>query len=155
MTPQTAPPGAAPATTKTAADIETAGELGFLISVDDVDIGKFAECSGLGVEYDVTEYAEGGNNEFVHKLRGGVKYPNVTLRRGVTYEDDLLDWFYEVKVPDRRPTLIIKMLDRDGDVLREFALAGALPVRWTGPTITAESSKAATESLEIAHQGFV
>ena len=33
------------------------------------DIGGFNECRGLNMEFDVFEWAEGGNNEFIHHLR--------------------------------------------------------------------------------------
>jgi phage tail-like protein len=137
-----------------AAVVDPLGELVFRISVQDRDIGRFAECTGLAVEYDVTEYAEGGNNEFVHKLRGRLRYPNVTLKRGVTYEDELLRWFFTLQAPAANPALTITILDQETHPMRVFTLAGAQPVRWTGPTATAESNQAATESLEIAHRGF-
>lgn len=157
MTPSLGTSGrpAAAGVTRTAADVPTSGELTFRIDVGHRSIGRFAECSGLAVEYEVTEYVEGGNNEFVHKLRGGVRYPNVTLRRGITHEAGLIEWFYETLAPARRPTVTITIVDGLGATVRQFALGGALPVRWTGPSVTAESSKAASESLEIAHRGFV
>ena len=135
--------------------VDPLGELAFKIEIPGRAIGRFAECTGLAVEYDVTEYAEGGNNEFVHHLRGRVRYPNVTLRRGVTYEDALLNWFYAVEKPSQRPTLTIVLLNPLGATIRHFALRGALPVRWTGPDASSHGSGAATESLEIAHEGFV
>ena len=48
---------------------------------------------GLAVEVEVKEYNEGGINDYVHKLPTRIKYPNLVLKRGVTYEDALLDWF--------------------------------------------------------------
>jgi phage tail-like protein len=145
----------APGATRTGAKLDPLGELTFKIDVRGKTIGRFAECSGLGVSYDTTEYAEGGNNEFVHTLRGRVRYPNVTLRRGVTYEDALLRWFYATEQPSQRPTVTVSLMDPRGSMVRHFALAGALPVRWTGPSANAGGSGAATESLEIAHRGFV
>ena len=135
--------------------VRVLGELVFKIDVQGRVVGRFAECTGLGVEYDVTEYGEGGNNEFVHKLRGRVRYPNVTLRRGVTYEDALLRWFYATEAPAQRPVLTITLLDQLGKPVRHFALRAAQPVRWTGPSGTRESTRAATESLEVCHEGFV
>ena len=140
---------------RTAATVDPLGELGFKIEIQGRTIGRFAECTGLAVEYDVMEYAEGGNNEYVHQLRGRVLYPNVTLRRGVTYEDELLQWFYADESPSERSDVTITLLDALGATIRHFALTGALPVRWTGPTATTGSGGVATESLEIAHRGFV
>lgn len=145
----------APAGTRTGAVIDPLGELSFKISIQGMTLGRFAECTGLAVEYEVTEYAEGGNNEFVHQLRGRVRYPNVTLRRGITYEDELLRWFYTVQEPDKRPPVTIAILDSLGGPVRHFALSAALPVRWTGPSATSASGSAASESLEIAHRGLI
>ena len=139
---------------RTARPVDPLGELVYKISVQDRPIGRFAECTGLAVEYDVTDYAEGGNNEFVHKLRGRVRYPNVTLKRGITYEDELLKWFFAIEAPASRPTLTITLLDQASKPIRVFALTGAQPVRWTGPNATAGSNQTATEALEIAHRGF-
>jgi phage tail-like protein len=135
--------------------VDPLADLSFKIEIPGRSIGRFAECSGLSVEYDVTEYAEGGNNEFVHKLRGRVRYPNVTLRRGVTFEDALLKWFYAVEAPSARPTVTIILTNPEGATIRHFALRAAVPVRWTGPSSNSGGSTAASESLEIAHQGFV
>lgn len=143
-------------TPRTGNIVDPLGELGFKVEIPGRTIGRFAECTGLAVEYDVMQYAEGGNNDFVHQLRGRVRYPNVTLRRGVTYEDALLKWFYAVEKPSQRPNLTIVLLDQKGNSVRHFALKAALPVRWTGPSATVHGgTEAATESLEIAHQGFV
>jgi phage tail-like protein len=141
--------------TRTGTVPDPLGELAFKIDIQGHAIGRFAECSGLGVEYDVLEYQEGGNNEFVHHLRGAVRYPNVVLQRGVTFEDELLKWFYAVEKPSQRPTVTIVLVNTIGATIRHFALRSALPVRWTGPSSASGASGAATESLEIAHRGFV
>jgi phage tail-like protein len=144
-----------PGATRTGRPVDPLGELAFKVQIQGMTIGRFAECVGIAVEYDVTEYAEGGNNGFVHQLRGAIRFPNVTLRRGITHEDHLLRWFYETRKPDRRPPVTITLFDQRGQAIRHFSLSAALPVRWTGPTATSGSRSAATESLEIAHRGFV
>src|SRR6201989_1329511 len=66
----------------------------FVVNVPDSDtIGLFTQCSGLEMKVDVLEYAEGGNNEFVHQLPGQVSYPNLILERGLTNKDAILKWF--------------------------------------------------------------
>jgi phage tail-like protein len=67
----------------------------FRVKITDTTIGVFARCSGLQVEYEVLDYAEGGQNDFVHKLRGFTRYPNLVLTRGVTSETGLLDWLFQ------------------------------------------------------------
>jgi phage tail-like protein len=131
------------------------GELCFRVEIPGVEIGYFAECSGLGMEYDVLEYEEGGNNAFVHRLRGRARYPNLSLSRGVTHEDALLDWLFKYQTEAQRPTLTVTLLDSNRQPVRRFAFASAFPIRWTGPQATAGSNTIATESLEIGHTGLL
>src|SRR5579859_648561 len=83
-------------------------QLTFLVEISGVTIGQFCECTGLSVEYDVMEYAEGGNNDFVHRLRGRARYPTISLRRGVTSQDALLKWFFDGPDADQ---LTITLMD--------------------------------------------
>jgi phage tail-like protein len=132
------------------------GELRFLVTVDDASppIGAFYECSGLSVEYEILEYQEGGEDRYVHKLRGRLKYPNVVLKRGVTHEDALLEWFFASNDRDARGDVKVTMLGDDGKEVRTWSFAGAFPVKWQGPSFNAKSTNVATETLEIAHQGL-
>jgi phage tail-like protein len=131
------------------------GELRFRVAIDDAQIGAFAECSGLSLEYDVLEYQEGGEQRYVHKFRGGLKYPNLVLKRGVTYEDGLLKWFFDRLDRTKRGTVTLSLLGDDGQQVRSWAFAGAFPVKWQGPSFNAKSTNVATETLEIAHQGLM
>jgi phage tail-like protein len=131
------------------------GELRFQVAIDGVTVGAFAECSGLTVEYDVFEYQEGGESRFVHKFRGGLKYPNLVLKRGVTYEDALLKWFFDQKDREQRGNVTLNLLGDDGLQVRTWSFAAAFPVKWSGPSFNAKSTNVATETLEIAHQGLM
>ncbi len=125
----------------------------FLVEVG-APIGYFTDVSGLTVEYEVKEYSEGGVNDFVHKLRGRAKYQNLVLTRGVTHEKGLVEWFQACRDKTERRDLTLTMLSPAGDPVRTWSFAGAFPVKWTGPDMKAGSSDFATETLEIAHQGF-
>ena len=43
----------------------------------------------------------------------------------------------------------------DGTVVAEWSLLDVVPVRWTGPALSADQPKVLTETLEIAHHGFL
>jgi len=131
------------------------GELRFQVLIDDAVIGAFAECSGLSVEYEIFEYAEGGEQRFIHKFRGGLKYPNLVLKRGVTYEDELVKWFFDRSDREQRGNITLNLLGDDGEQVRSWSFASAFPVKWSGPSFNAKSTNVATETLEIAHQGMV
>jgi phage tail-like protein len=130
----------------------TLSELTFLVEISGVTIGQFCECTGLSVEYDVMEYEEGGNNDFVHRLRGRARYPTVSLRRGVTSQDALLKWFFDGPQADR---MTITLMDDSGSPIRTFGFASPIPIKWSGPDMASGSNDVAMESLEIGHSGMV
>jgi phage tail-like protein len=143
------------ATKKGSKTPDPVGALRFLVKADDCTIGRFAHCHGLSAEYEIEEYAEGGQNAFVHKLRGRMRYPNLVLSRGITHESGLMDWFLQTKRAGERGNISVSLLGPDGKPVRRWGFEGAFPVRWEGPVLNARSHTAATETLEIAHRGFV
>ncbi len=130
------------------------GELSFRMQIEGITLGYFTEVTGLSVEYEVFEWQEGGQNTYVHKLRGRAKYPNIVLKRGITHESALLDWFRECQTKTARKQGYIELLGPNGKAVRRWAFDGAFPVKWTGPNLNASSSNIATETLEFVHTGF-
>jgi phage tail-like protein len=144
------------------AQLNDANSATFLFEVDGVDIGQFAEVSGLEVSIDTEDILEGGQNSFVHKMPGRMTWPNITLKRGVTRQDNLLAWLNASSGETfaangnklTRKTAAITLVDRTGKRLRSWDFDDAYPVKWSGPTFAADSADAPTESLEITHHGF-
>lgn len=134
----------------------------FLFEVDGVEIGNFMEISGLEVSVAVEDLEEGGENSFVHKLPGRMSWPNITLKRGVTQNDALLDWLNKSSGEQfaasgnklSRSTAAITLLGPSAKRLRAWEFTGAFPIRWKGPSFAADSNDWATEELEITHHGF-
>jgi phage tail-like protein len=134
----------------------------FLFEVDGVEIGNFMEISGLEVNVAVEDLEEGGENSFVHKLPGRMSWPNITLKRGITQNDALLNWLNKSSGEQfaasgnklTRSTAAVTLLGPAGKRLRAWEFDGAFPIRWKGPEFAAESSDWATEELEITHHGF-
>jgi phage tail-like protein len=125
----------------------------FVLRIPEIDtVGFFMSCSGLELTFDVYEYREGGRNDMVHRLPGGLHYPNLMLSRGLTREDALLKWFLATQSKAERKEIVLTL--RAGDDERTWTFSDAFPVRWTGPQIDSQGSSVATESLEIAHGGL-
>src|SRR5512144_1071036 len=111
------------------------GAFNFVLSIPDVDpIGAFWHCEGLSMRYEVFEYAEGGNNDFVYRLPGRMSYPNLTLSRGLTNEDAMTRWFLATQ-NDKPDMKEITLTISGGATKRIFTFADAFPVAWTGPQI--------------------
>ena len=131
-------------------------------SVDDqgIVIAVFKECSGLSGEIEVETYQEGGLNEYEHKLPGRAKYGNVTLKSGVASSVEMWSWFHRAATGDierREISIVMYQQNRFGQFKGEamrWTLSGAYPVRWEGPSFSAEDNSVAVQSIELAHNGI-
>ena len=54
---------------------------------------EFSECDGLEMTMEPKTVREGGNNTEYIRLVGPVTYGNLTLKRGMTSNQDLWKWF--------------------------------------------------------------
>src|SRR3954468_3691396 len=85
----------------------------FLVEVDGILVGGFREVRGLEASIEVKEYAEGGENGYLHKLPGPTRYPNLVLSRGLTDLDTLWVWFDNVsRGVIKRQNISILVLDQ-------------------------------------------
>jgi phage tail-like protein len=143
------------------ADPTVAGALGayFKVRIDDVDgtydLGTFISCDGLSLTVGTEPLQEGGNNAFVWQLPTRITYDNVTLKRPLGPDSvKLARWFASLRTGVKRTTGHIVALTPKGEKLVEWTLSGVIPVKWQGPSFSAESTSVAVETLEIAHHGF-
>lgn len=133
--------------------------LRFSVVVDDgesnAELGTFTACQGLAAEYDVLEYQEGGVNEYVHRLPGRLRHPNLVLTRPLDASSAAVAaWFSAQKNSSGRTTAEIAAYDPEGGIIARWSVTGVCPVRWTGPTLSTTGASVATETLELAHTGF-
>jgi phage tail-like protein len=132
----------------------------FVVKLDDIELGAFTSCEGLGAEVVLEQREEGGNNDFVWQLPSRVKYPNIKLTRPLTADTaQVAKWFAKTIGGGKargapRKTGSIRAMTVDGTVVAEWNLLSVVPVRWTGPSLNTDSPKVATETIEIAHHGF-
>jgi phage tail-like protein len=128
----------------------------FVVEIEGLLVGGFSEVSGLESEIAVEEYQEGGLNNYVHKLPGPAKYPNLVLSHGLTDIDSLWTWYHEVSrglIQRKNGTIIL--LDRRRVPAMWWNFRQAYPVKWVGPRFNASSAtEVAVEQVELAHQGL-
>ena len=136
---------------------ETALSPRFTVSIDGYgSLGSWTKCEGLSVEYEVFEYQEGGWNDYVHRLPGRRKYPNVKLTRPLDKDSQtVVKWVSGMVTKVERQSAEIAVLDANGEVVCRWNLTGVCPVKWTGPTLDAAGNQIANETLELAHNGFL
>jgi phage tail-like protein len=128
----------------------------FVVKIDDENLGSFNSCDGLGCEFVMEQREEGGNNGWVWQLPTRIKYSNVKLSRPVTQDSaKIAKWFAGMASGVTRKTATIEARTLYGDIVARWALMDVVPVRWTGPQLNADTAKVATETLELAHHGFL
>lgn len=145
-----------------AVDDDPAVTVRFIVQLDDMNLGAFNSCEGLGAEVVLEQREEGGNNGFVWQLPTRIKYPTIKLSRPLTKAtEQVAKWFTATMAGGRQrsetgvTTGYIQAMTGDGDVVATWGLLDVVPVRWTGPSLNPDSPKVATETVEIAHHGFL
>jgi len=128
----------------------------FYVEIGGIAQASFTECTGLDIQIEVLEYAEGGLNTYVHRLPGRTKYADLTLKHGTAGPGELWVWYQQVcQGTIERKDLSVVLYDPSGGEVRRWNFTGAYPVRWTGPELSAGEYKVAIDTLVIAHQGLV
>ena len=115
---------------------EPATGIRFEVKIDGVDIGSFTGCSGLGAEYEIFEYQEGGQNDFVHRLPGRMKYSPVTLIRPVDEKSgELAAWFSSFRESVKTVTGSITAFDPQRNQIAQWNLGWPLPLPLDRPDL--------------------
>jgi phage tail-like protein len=140
---------------ETAARVDPVVTFRFEVKLDGLSVGGFNECTGLQVETEVHDYAEGGLNTNLHRFPTRTKHGSITLRRGVV-DRGLWNWYDDVvqgRISRKNGTISVR--DAAGEnVVLEWQFRDAFPCRWSGPDMNAAQSNVAVETLELCHQGL-
>ena len=139
----------------------------FVVSHEDVEIGGFMEVSGLDGENAVIEYREGDDQSddggaFVRKQPGLERYPNVTLRRGIT--GDLTVWTelrqnirdgdetspsFAEEINRTSPFLKVELQNEKHQTVLTWTLQNVWVSKLSGPSLNAKGNEIAIESIEV------
>ena len=133
--------------------------LGFHFKVEFANLSgeyQFQSVSGLNVELETEQIAEGGENRFKHKLPVSTRYPNLVLKRGIKVDSALTKWCREALEDfDIKPTNItISLLNEKHEPLMTWNVVHAYPLKWSVSEFNAEKSQLAIESIELAYNYF-
>jgi phage tail-like protein len=128
----------------------------FLVEIDGIQAGFFKSVSGLDSETEVVEYRTGAmQGPSSLKLPGLHKFANITLKRGITQDLSLWQWYKTVLdgQTDRRNGVIMLLNESLQPVLRWQFRDGWI-CKWEGPDLDASANEVAIETIEIAHEGL-
>jgi phage tail-like protein len=150
----------------------------FFVEISGLIVALFTECKGLKIKRDVLEIKEGGLNYTTRKLPGRITYGDITLKRGLSLNRQLFDWFlrgqYDFRVQRRHCSIIQGAPGHNlaGNIVDvasggDFSLAGggfgkikhwdvenAFPKSWEMSDLsTSKGTELVIETLELTHEG--
>ena len=119
---------------------------------------RFQSVSGLSTEIGIEEYAEGGENRFLHQLPLLPKYPNLVLKRGLVANSGLIQWCRDAMERfEFEPRDLVITLSGGVDSTAPtmvWNVVGAYPVKWEVSEFNAEESKLAIETIELKYRYY-
>jgi phage tail-like protein len=124
----------------------------FRVQIDGITKAGFREVSGLDASNDAVDYRDGDDPTHLRKLAGLQKFSNVTLKRGITTDQDLWKWRKMVmdgKIKEARKHGQIIVLDDEGKETAEWRFTEAWPTKLTGPTLNATANEVVIDAMEL------
>jgi phage tail-like protein len=122
----------------------------------------FAECDGLDMTMDVKTIREGGNNTSQIRMVGAVNYGQVTLKRGMSGNFDLWDWFdaqqHATPTQLRRDLrgdveVVVLAADHQTELVR-FILNKCLLTKLKAPALNAKDGMVAIEEMQLTYESM-
>jgi len=116
----------------------------------------FAECDGLEMSMDVKTIREGGNNGRQIRLTGPMTFGQVTMKRGMTANLELWDWFNLMMTNQSlRADAEVVLFASDGETERaRFLLSRCVPVKLKSPALNAKDGAVAIEEFQLAYENL-
>ena len=123
--------------------------------VDDTGgiVGGFSDVSGLSAEIMIAEYRAGNDPQnHVSKIAGMHKFENVTLKRGVIDSTSFFEWMEQTwhTGPKAKRTIRIILQNEEHTDIQQWTLRGAVPTKYTAPTLAAQGGESAVAVEEIS-----
>lgn len=125
---------------------------------------SFQECSGIGFSNQADTFYEGGVNNQQRIMLGDTSFTEVTLKRGMCNDVAFLGWACRMltelnptsdkNVSAYRRNVNILLFNQAGETVQVWTLIGAVPVGWSAPSFSADSSDVAIEELTLAYEGL-
>lgn len=129
----------------------------FKVSIGKLGELSFEEVSGLEVEWP-TEQQDGNNMQLSESTIPGInRYDILHLKKGTFVSNNkLIDWFDTVKLNiEQRESMIISLLDQEGNPTMVWKVANARPIKITGVNLKSDGNEVTIEQLDLAHEGII
>ena len=127
-------------------------DFNFSVEIDGIGESQFSEVSIPEAEVTVVEYREGADKtSATRKLPGRVRYGNVVLKRGVTGDLALWEWFRAIASGEFQPrNVAIVLLDAERQPVVRWIARDAWPTKYAPSDLRAKGNEVVIELLELA-----
>jgi phage tail-like protein len=128
----------------------------FMVEIDQLTVAGFSEVDLPAGRIEAVAYREGTDlNSAARLLPGRVSYGPLVLRRGISGNTELFEWWRSVAEgnPDRRNVSVV-LLDERRNAVARWNLQDAWPTKYEPPSFDALGNDVAIETLELAHEGI-
>jgi phage tail-like protein len=129
----------------------------FVVQIDQMtyDLGDWSRVSGLGVTWTPVAFRTGDSNQ-TWIAAGNATYQNISLSRAACSDSETVqNWLKSTSRSNAALSGAIKMTDFLGMTVVEWKLKEFFPIGWKIVEFDASGSKAAVETLDLAHTGFL
>lgn len=129
----------------------------FIVEIDGVATASFNRVDLPETGTTVRSYRDGNDPSEPRLVAGRPRTDPLVLENGVT-EDSiaLFEWYQlvaEGKVDEARRSVVVTILDEEGEPGPRWEFTDAWPARYAGPTLDADDSDGiAVERLEVVHE---
>lgn len=130
-----------------------------------IRLGEWTSCDGLKVDFRFEEVRQGGDYAKSYILPQHVAYSQIVLKRAVEAKKSkaVEQWLTSVArsweagdaLATTGTTMSIVLQDINQQEAHSWEMADVVPVSWTGPSLNAKNADVATETLVLAHGGFL
>ena len=139
---------------------EVTGAVSFYIEVDGITEGFFKEVSGGDIDVEVIEHRGSGKTgeQVMYKIPGNTKYGNITMRRGVTDDTKLHDWFQKILdkgVEGNRKNGSLTGYDKAQKEVYKINFTNAWPCKAKGFVVDASKNEFTLEEFEMCVERII
>jgi phage tail-like protein len=127
-------------------------DFNFHVEIDGIGESQFSEVSVPDAEITIVEYREGADKtSATRKLPGRVRYGNIVLKRGVSGDLALWEWFRAIASGDFQPRNVsIVLLDAERQPVIRWNARDAWPTKYDSSDLSAKGNEVVIELLELA-----
>lgn len=123
---------------------------------------SFQEVTGLDQENDSLEYRSGDDAEYITQKRAGLrKTGTISFKKGVFKGlTDVLDTYQPINekgayYSNQEPVdLVVNLNDESGSPVLTWNITGAIPIKFTSPSLKSDDNSVAVEQIDFVHSGI-